>query len=155
MRRSKSYQIHSEKPSDILSIIFLWLHLDWCRFCCKLFANCKYFASIFGDSKCSLEATFWNKNLSVTWPSSKTRHFKKRVFFFLGFHDWFAFTFRFFYFCHSTMFIFDLFLSNESCQPKCYQVLSGSAFFENMYFATATQSNSGPTLLEVNPSYKI
>ena len=126
MRRSKSYQIHSEKPSDILSIIFLWLHLDWCRFCCKLFANCKYFASIFGDSKCSLEATFWNKNLSVTWPSSKTRHFKKRVFFFLGFHDWFAFTFRFFLFLSFNHVYFWLVFKQRKLSTK---VLPGVEWF--------------------------
>ena len=126
MRRSKSYQIHSEKPFDILSIIFLWLHLDWCRFCCKLFANCKYFASIFGDSKCSLEATFWNKNLSVTWPSSKTRHFKKRVFFFLGFHDWFAFTFRFFLFLSFNHVYFWLVFKQRKLSTK---VLPGVEWF--------------------------
>ena len=126
MRRSKSYQIHSEKPSDILSIIFLWLRLDWCRFCYKLFANCKYFANIFGDSKCSLEATFWNKNLSVTWPSSKTRHFKKRVFFFLGFHDWFAFTFRFFLFLSFNHVYFWLVFKQRKLSTK---VLPGVEWF--------------------------
>ena len=130
MRRSKSYQIHSEKPSDILSIIFLWLHLDWCRFCCKLFANCKYFANIFGDSKCSLEATFWNKNLSVTWPSSKTRHFKKRVFFFLGFHDWFAFTFRFFLFLSFNHVYFWLVFRQRKLSTK---VLPGFEWFGSFW----------------------
>ena len=130
LKRSKSYQIHSEKPFDILSIIFPWLHLDWCRFCCKLFANCKYFANIFGDSKCSLEATFWNKNLSVTWPSSKTRHFKKRVFFFLGFHDWFAFTFRFFLFLSFNHVYFWLVFRQRKLSTK---VLPGVEWFGSFW----------------------